>query len=373
MSAFCQSDNSLIFDNYYLLWYYLPQMTANSNKREGLVTIISNGERVGSFLSVSHSQPQRLIYIDVIRGLSMIAIILGHFGNALIYRVVYTFNVPIFYLVTGYFMNTEISLAKFIKKRFKSLVIPYLITCLVMIFLAFLLNQSPGSWLMASLYGAGVQVGMMPTIGAIWFLLSSFWGSILLNVILRLPSDFHFLLALILFIVGAGTAKYFWLPLSIQPGLCAVLFMYAGHLWRISQPLAGKIGNEFKTVFKICALVLWLDFIINFRGFGLVNCFFGRGSIDIIESLGACAVVIGLCLFASKRFGKLTKGVSFLGANSLIVLCVHCVELYFVPWSKWIDPLPIVRSVPHLPFVTIACCKIAFAFLSVYVYLWIKK
>ena len=48
---------------------------------------------------------KRLQYIDIAKGIAMICIILGHMGNANINRVVFTFHVPIFFFITGYFIS----------------------------------------------------------------------------------------------------------------------------------------------------------------------------------------------------------------------------------------------------------------------------
>lgn len=58
----------------------------------------------------------RLQYIDIAKGIAMICIILGHLGNASINRIVFTFHVPIFFFITGYFTNKKRDLNGFIDK-----------------------------------------------------------------------------------------------------------------------------------------------------------------------------------------------------------------------------------------------------------------
>ncbi|WP_207662353.1 acyltransferase family protein [Coprococcus comes] len=53
---------------------------------------------------------KRLQYIDIAKGIAMICIILGHMGNANINRVVFTFHVPIFFFITGYFIRINVKL-----------------------------------------------------------------------------------------------------------------------------------------------------------------------------------------------------------------------------------------------------------------------
>ncbi|MCI7775905.1 MAG: hypothetical protein MSH55_09090 [Enorma sp.] len=63
-------------------------------------------------------------------------------------------------------------------------------------------------------------------LGAIWCPRTLFWGKILLASINE--AKWLGILAIVLFIVGVQTKNTIWLPLSIQPALCAVLFMFAG-------------------------------------------------------------------------------------------------------------------------------------------------
>ncbi len=67
----------------------------------------------------------RLRYIDIAKGISIICIILGHLGVAEINRVVFTFHVPIFFLITGYFVSSKRTVRQFIKVKFRTLIVPY--------------------------------------------------------------------------------------------------------------------------------------------------------------------------------------------------------------------------------------------------------
>jgi len=103
------------------------------------------------------SKTKRLQYVDIARGIAMICIILGHLGNPAINRVVFTFHVPIFFFITGYFTSTKRS-----KNKIRTLLVPYAISCLAIIILGTMLGAHYGDaasafkgWLSASLYGAG--------------------------------------------------------------------------------------------------------------------------------------------------------------------------------------------------------------------------
>ena len=65
----------------------------------------------------------RLNHVDVARGIAILCIIIGHLGNYNIARVVFTFHVPIFFLITGYFTSTNGSDRDFIRKKFNGLIV----------------------------------------------------------------------------------------------------------------------------------------------------------------------------------------------------------------------------------------------------------
>lgn len=73
---------------------------------------------------------KRFSFIDVAKGISIVLIVLGHLlKNNIIITWIYSFHVPIFFIITGYLLKTKSSLKlnKVVKIRFKSIMIPYLI------------------------------------------------------------------------------------------------------------------------------------------------------------------------------------------------------------------------------------------------------
>lgn len=295
---------------------------------------------------------KRVGYIDIARGIAMICIILGHLGNANINRVVFTFHVPIFFLVTGYFTNDNQTMVEFVKRKFRTLIIPYMLTCGMIIALAAIFSfPSEGlggvktaiyDWGYASLYGAGdnyTEPFYIKAIGALWFLWATFWGSVLLRIALKLEGMLR-----ILFVCGIACAGYiscrlFWFPLSIQAGCGALLFMYIGYLYGQEKSLFDNLSKETKCFLLIAACIIWMSFIKNFQGFWLVHFHIGRGVIDIFSCLCACICVLEISKFVECFMPRISKGIEFLGRNSLLLLCVHIIELNLFPWIAWFEKL----------------------------------
>lgn len=291
---------------------------------------------------------ERKKYIDVARGIAIFCIILGHLGIAWINRIVFTFHVPIFYFITGYFLNRKRSIKEMFRKQCKTLIVPYIVTCFCVVMMGMIMDcrwygpervkLSFLKWTYAALYGSGddfKEPFVIERIGAIWFLLSTFWGSILLRISLDFRKWTRIIFLCILFCLGYWTRiRFFWFPLSIQAGMCSALFMYLGYLVRHSEEEIKQLPDEAKTVCLIGAVIVWYCFIRDFQSFWLVHNDFGRGIIDIFGCICACLVVLCISKQINIYLPKLSDSLGFFGKNSLIVLCVHLIEQNTVAWWR---------------------------------------
>lgn len=286
---------------------------------------------------------QRVDYLDVARGIALICIILGHFHIGEVDRFVYTFDVPLFFIITGYFINEKTPFKDFVKRKVQTLAIPYFITGIAILILGTItgffnsgsLVQSATYWLNAVLYGSGSSYETPFTIneiGPIWFLWATFFASILVKLILKADYRIRPFIVAAAFAAGYFSSKYlFWFPLSIQSGLCASLFVYIGYLFKKYNERIKNLNIAVKIIGFIAAAAVWVWFIIDFRSFWLVRCDFGRGIPDILRSLCACVAVFAISFFIDKFVKPVSKVLSVVGKNSIFILCVHAIEINLFP------------------------------------------
>lgn len=113
----------------------------------------------------------------------MLCIIAGHFGIATADHFVYTFHVPLFFLLSGYFFSTKASFPSFMKQKARQLLLPYYVTGIAILITATVVNhfvwpevnalQNAKSILGALLYGAGTphtDPFVIRQIDLLWFL-----------------------------------------------------------------------------------------------------------------------------------------------------------------------------------------------------------
>lgn len=134
-------------------------------------------------MNILNKAKERDLTLDVVKGVGIIAVVIGHLtlsGR----QFIFSFHMPLFFIISGFLFSVK-PLNKSLLSDFKRLIIPYLITCGIIV-LAYVLygmySHKPlwQRWLIASAWGSGAihtapYFGRLPHIGAIWFLLALFW------------------------------------------------------------------------------------------------------------------------------------------------------------------------------------------------------
>lgn len=330
---------------------------------------------------------KRLNYIDAVKGFAMFSIILGHLGESMITRFVFTYHVPIFFIISGLFFTPREGL---VKNRFKQLIKPYITTSIIIllfgelkIFLKLIIGASNfkdilkyfASTLLAMIYGSGSRNDFISfninSIGAIWFFLALIWSIAFLQLILKYINKniFQFCIILILFLLGYITSKSTWFPFSLQSGMCAVIFLYIGYLVKMNINNKNKLFEYKKSIF-IISLVAWIIAIyfsyLN-NNMSIVRCYFPNPIINLIGACGASYTIIIIFMKLEKYKlvynSKLYRLICYIGKNSLIFMCIHLIELTFIPWQI-IYLLPIPASIS---LILIIFSKIVFNTVCVYI------
>ena len=274
---------------------------------------------------------QRDIALDITKGIGILLVILGHCDSIPympLRHLIFTFHMPLFFLASGYLYRAK-GVKEALKKDFRHLGLPYVITCLAIVlfyFLYFLITKSHNSeplrrYLIASLWGSGTThtckyLSHLPAIGAIWFLPALL---ICKNVYNVLPKNNRRLVySSVIFVAATIIGRYLiYLPFSALSGLSGIVF-YA-------------IGDSFKKVKRIHPL-LWIlglsCWFLSFK-YSRVSLVHPRLDLYFIDVIGATTatllVYLGSRIISHTRL--LMQSLSWLGKNSLYILCFHLIDL----------------------------------------------
>lgn len=295
---------------------------------------------------------KRIEWIDLARGIAIVAVVIGHslgkyfpgyFGN-----FIFAFHMPIFFVLSGYLYKNK-SKRLLLKNSFLNLLIPYLTTIVIELVLLFFYKIFPNSiiapsktssvkeFLISSIYASGgavkvpyFNITLIP-IGALWFLVAMFFATQIFNLVMTIPLKKSVelkrsIIFLALSFIGTYSARFIFLPFSIQPALLAQIFLYFGYL--IKQY---NVMKHIKLWMSMVMLVMWLvDARYNlfaFEGASANHIVFAI----VIGCLSSLSVMIFCQKLGKTYHGSIINSVLiFWGRGSLLMLCFHLVDLDFV-------------------------------------------
>lgn len=333
---------------------------------------------------------QRIAFLDGVKGFGILSIILGHVFIPGWNEFLFLYHLPIFFLLAGYFTNTRRSFGTFAGNRARRLLVPYAVTAALIILFSIPKSlvehtsvfEGLQHWCGAALCGVGVKSDFLPmeSIGAIWFLWALFWASLLLRGLIATKYRAVRLLAVAaLFAAGVLTIQRIFLPLSIQPALAALLYLYLGWLFhefkdRLDrEAIKGTRLGSFYDTYKgyalpavfLLALSLYLEAAFHYKPFLMVRAAFDGGALAVTGSLAGSIVVYIAIWFLyrwkDRAMKPLCAALTWLGQNSLLLLCMHIIEQDLIPWKQYYGDLglagtPFYAAVffPKLAFVLVA-------------------
>ncbi len=288
---------------------------------------------------------KRIAYFDIAKFIAMMMVVLGHFGVPDINRFVYIFHIPLFFLISGFFFKPYKQTAELVKIKFRQLIIPYLLVAVSVIFIFIVSNlwhqvsfsvlmQGILNYAFGFLYGSGyidyVFGFKITEIGPIWFCLALFFGFIFLNLLLK--TKYPAVGVLLVFLAGYYSSKFFWLPLSIQSAMTAVLFIFIGYKakqYNIMnfRPHAGNLIPLF------CICLMGLSYGSQFL---FVHNYSVYLATDIITALAASYLVLLYCRWLEENVqAHFIQSMAFLGRYTIVMLCIHSVDVLILPWNDY--------------------------------------
>lgn len=270
---------------------------------------------------------------DVMKGIGIVLMLVGHIPpGEKIYCFIYSFHMPLFFLLSGAFAKVSSDLKDAIVKDLKRLVSPVLVTMAFIIALSPLYYFIDGNFnnvvaQVLSLLWLGDAVRTkwgLVTIDSMWFLMALFWARCLFRVVARCCEKIQKLRDEIILVVCvalsfAAISLHHQLPpapLGLLKGLSAVQFYAIG--WYLKNH---KLPDWMFASFVVC----WL-LALRFGGIDMVRYYYGCYPLDVLGAVGATTLVYLLSKAVCTYLAKPGKLLQWFGVNSLLILCVNTLD-----------------------------------------------
>lgn len=281
-------------------------------------------------------------WIDNAKGLAMLLVILGHVSGGLTgvirFDFVYGIHLAMFFLLSGYTLKKKELTRDYVAARFSRLMVPYFYTCAAVmvtdLFNSYVLNHGAsiltitnliGKDLIRSFFASGAitsfgRVEIGTRIGAIWFLPALFFAQLIVQFLLNWTKDDR---TLGFCTAGIGlsaylTARFLWLPFSIQSGMLASFFLWIGYEIR-KHGVLSKLRWYHYLAAQICLL---LGIAFGYCNIGFVSANLNDLFFSVPVGLSGC-----LLIYLISKGNKKGIVLSYIGRISLTVMCVHLYAL----------------------------------------------
>lgn len=319
---------------------------------------------------------QRLDYLDMAKGVGIFLVILGHieYIQESTLKWIFSFHMPLFFVVAGilaYVKREEKrSLKEAIRKRAKGTLVPYLSFSLILLTMSTLdffffpdriTGEALGQQFLDMATGYGIHI--------LWFLPAYFLGNVFFLVLIRGTGKKVWLSGLCIFFLTAvalGLIKAFdlenyvsmeggllWragmnLFLTLLRGICSLPFLLLGwHLGKWEE----KVSRRRSWLFSF--LLLPGAFLaLRLRAFDLHYL-----HVDPAHYLAAACSCTGL--LGLLRSLPANRSLSYLGRNSLVIMCTHAslFVVYYVSLGMFFVKkfIPMTQPVFNLGVTVFVC------------------
>ena len=282
----------------------------------------------------------RIKYLDYSKGIAILCIVIGHiYLNGSFTTWICSFHVALFFIISGFLLNFEnnIDYKKLVLKKFRVLIVPYIIFSII---------NTIGNYLINSMSIISLKVDFVKTItlygvGALWFLPALFIGEYVFLLYKRLINKNIYKILFYISILGATLALVILNNYNVYSAVLreinivlirasvALFFISIGYY---TYNMINKINIK---LYKIIIILLFSIVFSLINGkVDLWGLQFNNIFLYVFNSITGSLAII----FITKKINS-SKVLDFLGKNTLTIMATHQLILEIIRKSSIINSL----------------------------------
>lgn len=259
---------------------------------------------------------EKLNWIDNLKAIGILAVILGHIASPF-GSFIYSWHMPLFFMIAGFFIKFELSIKEFIIKDFKRLMVPYFIFAIVGLVLETIkrmaLHRESLDYI-HELQGIFIWMDMSSLINTyafvLWFLPALFFARVILVVIVKLVKNIfiQFFIITILF----SFSFLVQLPFGIDNALNALLFVFLGSLFF-------RFYQNSKILYVLPFVLIGLVIYIGIPSLDMATKNYQNIILNIVFALSVVFIIITIL----KKLDFKSKLLTIWGGNTMLLFIIH--------------------------------------------------
>lgn len=272
-------------------------------------------------------QTTRIDWVDIAKGYGILFVIFAHLGVGSIGTWIYTFHMPLFFFLSGYVFSTKYEFKTFIKRKCKSIIIPYFSLGIVMIVFQILLNCHSDAFEFRSSLLLFLKLIVQRRFWTLWYIACLFWLNIVFYGLVKKIQSMKFLCFIVICMLIAGLLYYHFggipLPWNVDVIFPSILFFFTGYWFKSNYSKFQNYLNSSKSiiVFLLMGIVNvcfgYFGVKISGKGMEMYDSSYGFPPLTLIS---AFAGIICVVIFAHWFNIKCIK---YIGKNSMVYYAWH--------------------------------------------------
>lgn len=283
-------------------------------------------------------------YLDIAKGITIFLVVIGHVPDSFdapFYRIVlYTFHMPLFFMISGAVTKRHSHIEKynlmnfieFLKKNFFAVVVPCLIFALI--YMQFDINKVP-----YILYGTRWSLNEACTNTILWFSPCLFSSRVVVELILWFSTKFKIhrkvfatIAAVILFVLGFTLpVPEMQLPFGLSQAPIAAGFMLIGYALKGIMDKFHNSGILMHLIVLVISSVAFYIGVFVIEGQELVSmfvCTYGDPIRFLCNAFSGCIMIMSISSLIAKipenAFGdRIHTFLSWLGRSTMGIYLLH--------------------------------------------------
>ena len=298
---------------------------------------------------------QRNVYIDVSRGLAILLMVYAHYAiDPRISTVIFSFHMPIFILISGYFYRKETTIKITLIKTVRGLIMPYMAATILYTFISswhyvthtdisivsggeaaniFLQKIYYGLW---GISNTSTLFQNIESVGPIWFIVCLASVRIMYALLSKIFKNEKVLSVVIgaFCITGYLIGRYVaFLPWSLDVGMVSLAFFHIGFLIR----KVNWLEEKWSLTLALFLVIVWVV-DIHYGGLDLAARNYAYFPVCIIGAIAGSILVLKVGGLLAKM--EVTASfLSFCGRHSMLILCIHSMEQRTCAWASILPDL----------------------------------
>lgn len=277
--------------------------------------------------TTTSAQPvNRFNWMDHAKAIGILLVVIGHshFNHNELNEVLFTFHMPLFFILSGYLFKPK-NIVIGLKKDFSSLVIPYVIYSALLFLIS--ASRHPNAWCLLYTFTCDYKSGMACPAG--WFLICLFWVRTLMNVLLYTKNRrWNGLIIITLAILYLFQAKWSFCLFTIELIPVHLLFFASGYYFRkyksVTTERLKKSGLGIKIVTAFAGFnLLYVIYRLSGMHITAIFLFLKSGcptALYIMTGIIGTISLVSFCMIFDYRSFRTT---SILSNGTLLIMCLH--------------------------------------------------